>query len=91
MQKTFIGEVLKSEINEFTGSTGEQIETWNLTLQLTEDKGITFNVSTRDNMYSVVKEILPGQNVRVSADPVVRADGRIKYKLLTCEVVDNDE
>jgi len=86
--KTFIGEVLDSKQKSFTGSDGEQIAGWALVLLLTEEKGVNFFVSERDVMYDEVCRIEPSQNVRVTAEAQVRLDGKVKYKLLGVEVVD---
>jgi len=88
MEKTFIGEVCKSAEREFTGKNGDVILMWELTLLLTDDRGINFNISSRDELFETVSMIGVGSRVRVVAEPDVRLDGRVRYKARLVELVE---
>jgi len=86
--KKFVGEVIRSEMNDFAGADGEMVETWKLDVQLTEERGITFNISKQDGMYDIASQIEVGQIVHVTSEPMVKGDGRMKYRAVAIEVVD---
>jgi len=86
--KKFVGEVLRSDANDFAGSDGEMVETHKLEVLLTEDRGITFNISKQDGLYDIAQQIEPGQIVHVTAEPMIKNDGKVKYKAVAIEVVD---
>jgi len=88
MEKIFLGQVIKSAPREFTGADGEVVELWELAILLTEDKGMTFNVSKRENMYNLVADIKVGEKVRCQAEPEIRMDGRVKWRLVLLSIVE---
>jgi len=85
--KIFLGEVIESKLNEFTGQNGEVIQTWRLAIQLTDEKGVTFTISSRDPLYVEAQQITTSQNIRVECSPVIKQDGKIKYHVDKLEVV----
>jgi len=90
MKKVFLGEALISERNEFAGREGDMIQTWKLGVMLNDDKGVTFSISSRDTqLYDYASRIEVGQYVRIEADPAIRQDGRIKYRVSSLELVEN--
>lgn len=81
MEKLYQGEVLISEANEFQGSDGSMVELWRLGLMLTDDKGITFNISKHDAaLYTAASGTQVGEMICVRAYPEIRMDGRMKWK-----------
>jgi len=88
-QKLFVGEVLKSEENNFAGANDELIEGWRLQVLLTDDRGVTFFTSKRDQMYSVVSSIPESAYVHVTAVPIIKNNGSVKYQIVAVETVDS--
>lgn len=88
--KKFVGEVITSEANDFAGTDGEMVETHKLAVQLTDDRGVTFNISKNDALYQIASQIQVGDTVHVTAEPIIRNDGRIKYKALAIETMRQD-
>jgi len=87
MTKTFIGEILESYKNEFAGRDGEMIETWKISVQLSEEKGVTFDVAPNNEIYAHVASCKPGDKVRIEATPTVKPNGFIKYRLDLLDIV----
>jgi len=88
MQKTFIGEIIQSEKNEWTDALGELIECWAIALVTDEEHGQRFNVSKRDGNYPLVAAIKIGEKVKTTAEPAVRNNGTIKWRLVAIERLD---
>jgi len=88
--KKFVGEVIVSEVNDFARGDGEMVETWKLGVLLTEDRGVTFNVSKNDGLYPLVSAVEVGQIVHVTAEPVIKADNRVKYKAVAIETIEQN-
>lgn len=80
--KTFIGEVIESQSNEFADKDGEMVRTWKLSIALNEEKGLTFHVSEANPLWNEVQLLELGTTIKVECVPEVRANGFLKYKLV---------
>jgi len=89
MSKLFVGEILKSEENNFSSSNNELIEGWRLQVLLTDERGVTFFVPKRDDMYGIVSQLQENTYVHVTADPIIKNNGSVKYKIVAVETVDS--
>jgi len=89
MTKQFVGQVVSSEENNFVGSDQKQVETWRISILLSEDKGMSFSVTRDSNMYQVLQAIEIGQTVSITASPSVRNNGSVRYKIETIQVLNS--
>jgi len=85
--KVFVGNVSESAPNEFTNDKGEVITTHRLAILLTDDRGILFNVSSRDPNYPDVAALEEGNRVRIVAYPEVRPTGVVRWKVQEVELL----
>lgn len=87
MEKTFIGEVILSETNEFSTKEGEVITLWKIGIALSEEKSMIFNVSkmSEPELFQRVQDALIGMNVKITAEPRPTQFGGIKWKLKEIE------
>lgn len=89
MEKTFIGEVLTSELNEFE-KEGELITLWKLTLALDETRCITFNVSKQSSpdLFNRVQDAISGMRIKAKAVAKGTYNNIIKWQLAEVELAD---
>lgn len=80
MQKTYIGEVIKSEDGSFADKTGEKVTLWRLSLGLSEEKSITFHISADSPIYDDACRQEEGTRLEVVAEAVPTFDGKIKWR-----------
>jgi len=80
--KVFIGEVIESQLNEWINEKGDVMTTWRISILQSDEKGKRFNVSVNDPKYSEVSEYKKGDRVRIEAEPEVRNDDGVRWKLL---------
>lgn len=90
-RKSFIGVLVDSKVNEFTGSEGEVIRTWKLGLLLSETKGMNFDVSINNPLYETVNQYKIDDRVKVEADPEIRMDGKVKWRLADIVLADTND
>jgi len=80
--KTYVGEVLVSEANEFTSAKGELVKLWKFGIQISETSGKVFNVSEQNlDLYEKIRGISKGTVVECDAHSEIGNDGSIKWKL----------
>lgn len=87
MQKTYIGEVIRSEKNEFTDRDGALVQNWLLSIALTEEKCMVFNVN-RDNspdLWQRIQDCMPGMVLKCTAEAKDTREGIIKWRLVEVE------
>jgi len=85
MQKIFIGEVIASELAEFTDGQGELIKNWKLSIALNDEKAISFYVSHLSELFTRVQDAVVGMNVKATCEPKAKMNGDIKWKLVSLE------
>jgi len=85
MQKTYIGEVISSEIAEFTDDKGEFIRNWKLAVALNEEKCMVFYISSQSDLFQQVQDAVVGMHVKCLCEPKAKLDGNIKWRLVSLE------
>lgn len=85
MEKIFQGEITECGINEWTNNKGELRTTFRISLALTEERGMIFNIPKDSELFDRVQVAEPGLVVKVHAEPKVQNDGTIKYRAVDIE------